>query len=771
MPAPQTCAADRRLVLMSAGHGLRVGVRCATTAGVALLLVAGALRRRVNRAFPDRLSTPPDAVPDEEAQPNQVWTWSVDRAGNFISSSPASLDMIGYGPAELVGQNVSLVLDAVELKRASAVTEALGGPGTGWPGVFVEAHHRNGTRVWLQATVRPRYDPDGTVAGGTGTTRLVGPDAENVAEQQRITARIETVLTDRSLMTAFQPIVGLATNSVIGVEALSRFGAEPARTPDLWFAEAASVGLGTRLELLAIETALTTAESLPEHLYVSVNASPTTCLDTRLTALIAHCAVGPGRLILELTEHDVVADYDRLGVALKNLRCLGVKVAVDDAGSGFASFQHILRLRPDFIKLDRCIVADLDTSPAGRALCAAVVSFAGRIGAQVVAEGIETQSELSAVTELGMRAGQGFYLGRPSLMRAEWAHWQENAKATQQVQLAISGSHRGHALDVGRPATAEHAVEPDTVAIGEDYVTIRALNDAGFAETVFEALPDATAILDRDGTITAVNEAWRMFALDNGGPAESTGVGVSYLDVCTRAAESGSSDAAAVLAGLQAVLGGATMESDREYPCDSPSVSRWFISRITAIDGPSGGAVASHVNITRRKRAELENQQLALHDPLTGVANRLLFTRRLTAALSGRTGCDLRPDVGVLYIDLDALAAVNDRYGHAAGDEFLMVAAHRILVQLDQRDTLARLGGGMFAICATRTTAKHLAGLADRIAAVLAEPQLIHGRGVLTGASVGRYLAAPNDTASQSLQAAEQAMYAIRHRHPSPISA
>jgi len=597
---------------------------------------------------------------------------------------------------------------------------------------------------------------------------MVGPDADSVAERHRISERIRSVLTDRSVRTAFQPIVGLAAKSVIGVEALSRFGTDPETVPDEWFAQAASVGLGTRLELLAIEMALTTAQALPEHLYISVNASPTTCLDPRLIDVIALSAVGPGRVVLELTEHDAVADYDQLEQALNSLRRMGVRLAVDDAGSGFASFQHILRLRPDLIKLDRSIVANLDDSPAGRALCAAVAAFAGRIGAQVIAEGIETQAELCAVTELGLRAGQGFYLGRPSLLPTEWARWHSAVKATQQVELAISVLRRGPALDVGSrtPAPTADPVMPTGLA-GTSAGT--ALQDAGLADAVFAALPDATAILDRIGRIVAVNRAWQLFAADNGGAPAATGVGVNYLQVCERAADLGGADAAAVVSGLRAVLCGAVRESNREYTCDSPSVNRWFVSRITAIE--SGGAVVSHVNINRRRRAELENQQQALHDPLTGVANRILFTKRLATALDRRPGCRIRPDVGVIFIEIAALTEVNNTYGSAAADEMLMEAASRILVQLNQRDTLARLGAGRFAACVARTNAAHLQQLANRIARALARTHTIHGHQVASGAGIGTYLPGPQDTASPSLQAAEQAMYAIRHAGPRAIPA
>jgi len=755
---------------MSSPHSRQFGTSYATTARKGLLFAAGTFRRRVDRSFPDRQSPQVHETTLPYPVPTSVWAWSVNATGIFTASSSASTEMIGYSPADLIGQNVTLVLDAAELRRAYAVTEALGGAGASWRGIFVEAHHRNGTMVWLQTIAKPRYSTNGDIVGCDGTTRLVGPDADSVAEHHRITQRIRSVLTDRSLRTAFQPIVGLAAKSVIGVEALSRFRTDPERIPDEWFAQAASVGLGTRLEMLAIDMALTAAEALPEHLYISVNASPTTCLDPRLIDVIALSAVGPGRVVLELTEHDAVAEYDELERALDNLRRMGVKVAVDDAGSGFASFQHILRLRPDFIKLDRSIVTNLDGSPAARALCAAVTAFAGRIGAQVIAEGIETPAELCAVTELGMSAGQGFYLGRPSLLPTEWARWHSAVKATQQVQLAISVLSSGPALDVGT-RTSANTTGPIVSSGIAGTSAGTTLQDAGLADAVFAALPDATAVLDRSGRIVAVNRAWQMFAADNGGTPATTGVGVSYLQVCERAAEMGGADAAAVATGLRAVLCGSVKQSNREYSCDSPSVNRWFVSRITAIEAPSGGAVVSHININRRRRAELENQQQALHDPLTGMANRVLFTKRLAAALDARPGCQIRADVGVIFVEIAALAEVNRTDGYAAADEMLMETASRIHGQLNQRDTLARLGAGRFAVCVTRTNARHLQRLANSIAQTLAGTHTIHGHQVGSGATIGTYLAGQQDTASPSLQAAEQAMYAVRHALPRAIPA
>jgi diguanylate cyclase (GGDEF)-like protein len=300
--------------------------------------------------------------------------------------------------------------------------------------------------------------------------------------------------------------------------------------------------------------------------------------------------------------------------------------------------------------------------------------------------------------------------------------------------------------------------------------TALALKLGSFTAAVLDAIPDATAVLDRSGTIIAVNRAWQMFALDNGGLPETTGVGVSYLEVCDRAAAAGCLDAAEVLLGLRSVLAGETVESDREYPCPSPSVGRWFTSRITPIGGPIGGALASHVNISRRKKSELELAHQASQDPLTGLANRVLFAEKLAEALVESPGRRRVPDVGLLYIDLDRFKPVNDIYGHNAGDEILQSVAYRLMAQVRPHDTVGRLGGDEFAVCAPRIDAAALSLLARRIDRALTEPHRVHGRSVVVKGSIGVYFGAAGDGAAQALESADQAMYAIKNLRPHRIS-
>lgn len=227
--------------------------------------------------------------------------------------------------------------------------------------------------------------------------------------------RIATALEARSFAVAFQPVFSLRDGTAVGVEALARFTPDHDPPPDVWFAEAWAVGLGPDLELAVLADAAEHSRRRPAGTFLSVNVSPDVATDHRFAAFVA----GPGRphdLVIELTEHWAVKDYDALNERLDLLRRMGVRIAVDDVGAGYASFRHVIQLRPDMIKLDVSLTAEIHDDPSRRALAAGLVAMASELGATVVAEGIETVQQLRCLTGLGVQYGQGFYLARPGAL-------------------------------------------------------------------------------------------------------------------------------------------------------------------------------------------------------------------------------------------------------------------------------------------------------------------------------------------------------------------
>ena len=224
-------------------------------------------------------------------------------------------------------------------------------------------------------------------------------------------AYVEAVVEQRAFSLVYQPILHLDTGTLSGVEALCRF--HDGRPPDLWFEQCEALGLAQAIDLAIIERVTEQLDEIPSA-PVSINLSPMSLHDAGPIADALAEAARRRRIVIEITEHAVVEDYAPVLEGLTRLRAMGVRLAVDDAGAGYSSLQHILRLRPDIIKLDRSITSCIDEDPARRALATAMVIFAGETGATVVAEGIETEGELAAVRSTGITRGQGFGLALPS---------------------------------------------------------------------------------------------------------------------------------------------------------------------------------------------------------------------------------------------------------------------------------------------------------------------------------------------------------------------
>ena len=244
---------------------------------------------------------------------------------------------------------------------------------------------------------------------------LVAHEIEGEREAEHIAAakveRIAGVIAREALRIVYQPIWSVRDSRPIGFECLARFDDPYEQPTDRWFADAAEVGLGVELELHAIERALAAVALLPDDVYVAVNTGPGTILDARLAWLLSRFPLH--RIVLELTEHDMVEDFSLILAVLSPLRAQGLRIAVDDAGAGYSGLQQILAVQPDLIKLDRSLIHDIGIDPGRRALAAALSSFARDTGSKIIAEGVETDGELAMLRALGVDTVQGYLLGRP----------------------------------------------------------------------------------------------------------------------------------------------------------------------------------------------------------------------------------------------------------------------------------------------------------------------------------------------------------------------
>jgi EAL domain-containing protein (putative c-di-GMP-specific phosphodiesterase class I)/GGDEF domain-containing protein len=254
-----------------------------------------------------------------------------------------------------------------------------------------------------------------------GLERALGDSYAREAEDG--TARVDRLrdIIDREdVSTLVHPVFDLESMDVIGYEALSRGpeGSEFER-PDKLFAVAYDADLVLRLERLCRKRALQAAAGMKEDRLLFVNVEPEAIADPQLrdivtSSLLEESALPSSRVVLEITERAAITDFGAFRATLEYVRALGFTVAVDDAGAGYGSLQCMAEVRPEWLKIDLSLVRGVDSDDIRATLVESLVTLAERVGARLIAEGIETAEELEALRRLGVKYGQGFLLALPS---------------------------------------------------------------------------------------------------------------------------------------------------------------------------------------------------------------------------------------------------------------------------------------------------------------------------------------------------------------------
>ncbi|RBP79596.1 EAL domain-containing protein [Marinomonas rhizomae] len=239
-------------------------------------------------------------------------------------------------------------------------------------------------------------------------------DSHTEKSQQRheIESRINNVIENDLITMHYQPILDLNTNNITGYESLARFHSDPYVAPDIWFKDAYLIGMDEKLEMLAVKSALQVEKYFRNNNhYLSINVSPAHILSGALERVIEHISC---EVLVEITEHQPIADYVAFQRAFNSLRCKRVKLAIDDVGTGYSNLSNILELEPDIIKLDLSLTRDIHKDRKRIALASAMCTFAKEMNCEIIAEGIENRHELNKLKELGVNKGQGYFIGRPS---------------------------------------------------------------------------------------------------------------------------------------------------------------------------------------------------------------------------------------------------------------------------------------------------------------------------------------------------------------------
>lgn len=254
-----------------------------------------------------------------------------------------------------------------------------------------------------------------------------------------------------------------------------------------------------------------------------------------------------------------------------------------------------------------------------------------------------------------------------------------------------------------------------------------------FVQGILDSVSSQIAVIDSSGVVTAVNESWRLFSIENSldhiHPAQHTEVGSNYLEICNSIKKEGSSDAITARKGIQAVLEGRLHTFQMEYTCHAPNEQRWFMMAVTPLGMGLRGAVIVHTDISDRKLAEEKIRNMAYRDTLTKLPNRRLLIDRMSQAIaaSKRSGCY----GALMFLDLDNFKPLNDMHGHVAGDLLLIEVAHRLRSCVRETDTVARFGGDEFVVMLAqleedREMSKSQAEMvAEKIRSALSEPYLL----------------------------------------------
>lgn len=275
---------------------------------------------------------------------------------------------------------------------------------------------KDGEYRWLEWTATPSADGALVHAVARDITerklaeeRQMAPTLERQRRVDEGRRLIGNLIATTAFAPVFQPVLPLAGGRPLGFEALTRFTG--GRAPDKTFALARECGLAIDLERVTLAAALAAARSLPDHAWLSINLSPSAVSDPIIRRELLEQTAR--QIVLEVTEHEAIGDYEALREAARELGP-SVRIAVDDVGAGVANFNHLVEIRPHFVKIDRSLVRGVDSDIGRQAVVVGLLHFATTADAEVIAEGIETEGERAALADLGVRFGQGYLLGKPT---------------------------------------------------------------------------------------------------------------------------------------------------------------------------------------------------------------------------------------------------------------------------------------------------------------------------------------------------------------------
>ena len=495
--------------------------------------------------------------------------------------------------------------------------------------------------------------------------------------QDTLSQELKRLLSNGDITTLFQPIVDIEEKIVFGYEALSRGPSDsPLHSAQILFETAERCGLAMDLEVLCLRSAARnwSGQGAPQRLFVNISPAklmPAEFEADRLQALIRQHRLSPSDIVIELSERYPTADPAELCKTLAWLKAQGFRIAIDDLGSGYSGLKLWSELKPDFVKIDRHFIRDIQDDLVKREFLRSVVELADRIGCTLIAEGIETCAEFQVVSGLGISLVQGFLFGRP--------------KQIATACLDVLGGHE--------PATAPLSSRQTAGALGS---YIQPLSPEDTLQTAWERLqnePGTYALpVVEDGVPVGLIHKWRVLE------TFSTPYGRALYEK-QPVTHMLSTDALMVSHDMP-------LEdvSQRLIDEDVHYLKQHFI---IVRDGQYMGLGATRSLLQQITAQKIEKARYA--NPLTLLPGNVPIQQSLAARV--RTGAAF----ALLYFDINHFKPLNDALGYRVGDQVILMLAD-VLSEIFRagNDFIGHIGGDDFVVVTESPNATDLARRAQQ---------------------------------------------------------
>lgn len=448
-------------------------------------------------------------------------------------------------------------------------------------------------------------------------------------------------IVEEPLLTAvFQPIVDLSAGEVLGWESLAR-GPKGSQFegPEMLFEFAEEVGCLFNLEKSCREQAIAGLGELKIGQKLFLNIHPQTLGDPNFRSgqtkeLLARHGLAPENVVFEITERHSIKNFTLFHRTLDHYRSQGYMVAIDDAGTGYSGLSRMARLRPDFIKVDMSLIRGIESNPVQRALMETLVTFADRIGCRIVAEGIETPTELSSLLSMGVHYGQGFYLARPASPKPQ----PQVLLAFRRERARMSGSEWKCSIPVRELAEAAPIVTRNT--------------QVRDVKSTLDASPiSGVVVVEDDKPVGLV----MSHSLDRQ-------LGTYY------------GTALYYQRGVERVMDPTPLCVDGSVPVEQVAAKAMTRERFKIYDHiivTEGEILAGVVSVQKMldALAKVQVEMAKGASPLTGLPGGVTLEREIERTVTAGRAASL------IYVDLDHFKVYNDTYGFEKGDSIIRLTA------------------------------------------------------------------------------------------------